>query len=434
MTTHTTDARERTISRNAAGPAADAFTRDPATATQLRNDIWIGLTMFLGAIVSVVLGFFSQVMGPGGLDVKWGILYAAALTLPFVVRRRYPIMVALATNAAYVVGMEAGATELYVGQVALFLSMYTVGAWVDDRRRANIVRAVIIGVMVVWLLTATFRTATMPAPESVENAVGAMSPVVALMMTQWLINAVFFGAAFVMGNNAYEAALGRRALRERTAELEEQQEIASAQAVALDRVRIARELHDVVAHHVSAMGVQAGAARTVIDQNPEAAKTALAAVEDSSRQVIRELHHLLDTLRHDDDQEHEAPSTIGLDDLDPLVRSASAAGTPTSMRIIGDPVEVPEFVQVNLYRIAQEALTNARRHAGPGASADLRLRYTEDAVELEVTNTGRVVLGSRTGLGTLGMRERATAMGAHLEAGPRDQGGYLVRVRVPCGG
>lgn len=434
MTTQTTSPRERAGSRETAATTAGAYTRDPATATHHRNDLWIGTALFFGAVVSVILGFFSQVMGSGGLDVKWGLVYAAALTLPFVVRRRYPIIVAFVTKAAYVVGMEAGATELYVGQIALFLSMYTVGAWVDDRRRANIVRAVIIGVMVVWLLTATFRTATTPVPEDLENAAGAMSPLVALMMTQWLVNAVFFGAAFVMGNNAYEAALGRRALRERTRELEEQQELASAQAVALDRVRIARELHDVVAHHVSAMGVQAGAARTVIDQNPEAAKTALGAVEDSSRQVIRELHHLLDTLRHDDDQEQEAPSTIGLDDLDPLVRSSTAAGTPTSMRTIGDPIEVPEFVQLNLYRIAQEALTNARRHAGPGVSADLRLRYSEDAVELEVTNTGRVVLGSRTGLGTLGMRERATAMGAHLETGPRDQGGYLVRVRVPLGG
>ena len=406
------------------------FTRDPLTDTERRADVWVGLALFVGAIISVILGFFAQLMGTSELDLRWGLLYAAALSLPFVVRRSRPILVAIIANVVYIVGMEAGATELYVGQIALFLSMYTVGAWVDDRRRAQLVRLGIIAAMFVWLLVATFRSATQPPPEGIPDAVGAMSPLVAYMMIQWLINLVFFAAAYVMGDRAYEAALGRRALRERTQELEEQQELAAAQAVALDRVRIARELHDVVAHHVSAMGVQAGAARTVLDINPEAAKGALAVVEESSRQVIGELRHLLDTLRATDEDD-EAPSTIGLESLDPLVRSSQAAGTPTSFRVVGDAREVPAFVQINLYRIAQEALTNARRHAGPGVTADVRLRYLEGAVELEVTNTGRTVLASRTGLGTLGMRERATAMGAHLEAGPRDAGGYLVRVKVP---
>lgn len=408
-----------------------ALVREPPTARQLRNDVWLGLALFLGAVISVILGFFANLFGDAGLEPKWGLLYAAALALPFMLRLRYPVTVAIVVNAVYVVGMELGATELYVGQIALFLSMYTVGAWVRDRRRAVAVRVGIIVVMAVWLFVATFRTATAPAPDGLEGVAGVMSPTVAYTMIQWLINIVFFGAAYVMGDRAYDAALGRQALRERSRELEDQQELASAQAVALERVRIARELHDVVAHAVSAMGVQAGAARTVVDANPEAAKKALAAVEDSSREAIAELHHLLDTLRGGDEPANEAPSTVGLDALDTLVRGAEAAGMPTSLRVIGDPREVPGFVQLNLYRIAQEALTNARRHAGPDVTADVRVRYMADDVELEVTNTGRVVLGSRTGLGTLGMRERATAMGAHLETGPRELGGYLVRVRVP---
>ena len=165
----------------------------------------------------------------------------------------------------------------------------------------------------------------------------------------------------------------------------------------LDRVRIARELHDVVAHHVSSMGVQAGAARAVLDQNPDGAKRALTVVEESSRQVIGELRHLLDTLRGGDDDHEDPPSTVTLAALDQLVRASEAAGTPTSLRIIGDPRDVPSLAQVNLYRIAQEALTNARRHAGPNVTADVRLRYSDDDVELEVTNTGRAVLRSRAG-------------------------------------
>ena len=419
-----------TLERPVVAAASGSLTRDPLTETGRRADVWVGLALFVGAIISVILGFFAQMFGSTGLDLRWGLLYAAAISLPFMCRRRFPITVAIAVNVVYIVGMEAGATEAYVGQIALFLSMYTVGAWVDDRGKAQLARLGIIAVMFVWLLIATFRSATEPVPDDMPDAVGVMSPIVAFMMIQWLINLVFFGAAYVMGERAYEAALGRRALRERTQELEEQQEIAAAQAVALDRVRIARELHDVVAHHVSAMGVQAGAARTVLEMNPEAAKKALTVVEASSREVIGELRNLLDTLRAPGD-EHEAPSTIGLESLDPLVRAAEAAGTPTHFQIIGEVRDVPAFVQINLYRIAQEALTNARRHAGPGATADVRLRYGDDYIELEVTNTGRTVLTSRTGLGTLGMRERATAMGGHLEAGPRDAGGYLVRVKVP---
>src|SRR5690606_30135944 len=105
-----------------------------------RTDIWVGLVLFFGAIISVILGFFAQVMGSAGLDVKWGLVYAAALSLPFMFRTSRPLLVAIVVNLVYVVGMEVGATELYVGQIALFLSMYTVGAWVDDRHRAQLVR------------------------------------------------------------------------------------------------------------------------------------------------------------------------------------------------------------------------------------------------------------------------------------------------------
>ncbi|MTE24660.1 sensor histidine kinase [Microbacterium sp. ZXX196] len=404
--------------------------REPPTPAQLRNDVWLGLGLFAAAILSSVLGFFAQLMGTESLDARWGVLYGALIALPFVVRRRFPIAVAIVVNVVYIVGMEAGVPELYVGQVALFLTMYTIGAWSQNRRRALYARLGIIAAMFVWMLVATFRAAT-DAPNSDVAAVGVLSPVLAYMLIMWLVNVVFFGGAFYMGDRAYDAALNRQALAERTRQLEEQQELAAAQAVALDRVRIARELHDVVAHHVSAMGVQAGAARAVVDTDPAAAKRALAAVEASAREAIGELRHLLDTLRSGDAEEDEAPSTLGLESLDPLVRSVDEAGTPATLRVVGEQASVPAFVQVNLFRIAQEALTNARRHGGPNVRADVRVRYEPGAVELEVANTGRVVLASRAGLGTLGMRERATAMGARLEAGPRDGGGYLVRVRVP---
>jgi signal transduction histidine kinase len=322
---------------------------------------------------------------------------------------------------------------MYVSQVTMFIAIFTIGAWVEDRRRAALARTLIIVGMFVWLLVSTFIGAT-DTEALEEDFAGGLTPYIAYMLVMWLINAAYFGGAYYMGNRAYAAARDRAVLQRRTRELEEEREITAAQAVALDRVRIARELHDVVAHHVSAMGVQAGAARTVIERDPEAARRALAVVEESARSAIAELRHLLDTLRSPDgdpDFAAGAPSTLSLDSLPALAEVMTASGTPTRHVVVGEPVPVPDIVQVNLYRIAQEALTNARRHGGPEVRAEVRLRYLPDAVELEVTNSGRVALGARPGLGQLGMRERAIASGGVLELHPREQGGYRVRVTVP---
>jgi signal transduction histidine kinase len=251
------------------------------------------------------------------------------------------------------------------------------------------------------------------------------------MMINLLINVLYFGGAYYFGERSWHAAAQRFALEERTRELETQREITAAQAVALDRVRIARELHDVVAHHVSVMGVQAGAARLVIDRDPDEAKRMLAGVEQASREAIGDFRQLLETLRDPGDDGSDEPSSVGLADIERLAQASRDAGLPTDFTVIGEPVAVPSTVEVNLYRIAQEALTNARRHAGSGASADVRLRWSADAVELEIVNTGRTVGVLRPGLGQLGMRERALASGGEIELQPRAQGGFRVRVTVP---
>ena len=202
-------------------------------------------------------------------------------------------------------------------------------------------------------------------------------------------------------------------------------------------MRIARELHDVVAHHVSVMGVQAGAARTVLDSNPAMARDALSNVELGARTAIDELQKLLHTLRETeqvDDSASTSASTLGLDSLDALVADSTASGLPTILEIIGEPREVPGLVRLSLYRIAQEALTNARKYAGSAATADVRVRYLDGTVELEVANTGSVPSQPRPGgLGHIGMRERVDALGGTLELGPRARGGYLVRARIPDG-
>mgnify|MGYP001431428195 FL=1 len=402
----------------------------PATPAQLKRDVWLAIALFAGAVISAWLGQVAGFYGDDTPALGWALLYSAALALPVAVRRRWPEAVLVVVSVVAYAGVSARIPELYVGNVVLFIAMYSVGAWVADRRRATIVRLVVIAAMFLWLLVSTFQAATAPDDDGLSRA-GLFSPFAAYMLIQFLINAAFFGGAYFFGERAWADAESRRSLEARTAELERERELTAAQAVALDRVRIARELHDVVAHHVSAMGVQAGAARAVLDRDPSAARAALAGVEQSARSALDDLRHLLDTLRTPDG-DTPGGSTVQLAALGELIEHARANGLPTDFTVVGDPVDAPELVQVNLYRIAQEALTNARRHGGPGVTADVRLRYTRDAVELDVASTGTTLPAVRPGLGLVGMRERAAASGGTLEAGPRPRGdGYLVRARIP---
>lgn len=404
--------------------------RRPPSPAELRGDIWLASILLVGAVLSAALGSVAGVYGSETQQgMQWALLYAVGLTAPLAVRRRFPEIVAIVVSVAYFVGVSFRIPEFYVGNIAVFIAMYTVGAWVDDRRRAFYVRVVIIVGMFLWLLVTTFQSATAPTHEGLSRE-GLFSPFVAYMLIQFLVNAAFFGGAYYMGDRAYASAIERGILEDRTRELEAEREVTAAQAVALDRVRIARELHDVVAHHVSAMGVQAGAARAVMDRDPDAARAALTGVEESARSALDELRHLLETLRTSPGDAPNA-STVRLADLGALAAHATENGLPTTLSVVGEEVPLSDVVQVNIYRIAQEALTNARRHGGPDAAADVRLRYSADAVELEVSNSGRTAAPARAGLGIVGMRERAAASGGTLEAGPRTRGGYLVRVRVP---
>lgn len=412
-------------------PSAHPARRPAPTAGELRNDVWLAGALFVAAVISTALGSVAGVYGDdANAGMQWALLYSLGLTAPLAVRRRFPAVVVLAIALVFFAGVTFRIPDLYVSNIAMFIAMYTVGAWVDDRRRAMWVRVGVILAMFVWLIVTMFQAAIDPSDEALSQA-GLFSPFAAMLLIQLLVNAGFFGGAYYMGDRAYAAAMSRAALEERTHELEREREVTAAQAVALDRVRIARELHDVVAHHVSAMGVQAGAARAVLERDPDATRGALLGVEASARSALVELRQLLETLRTSGG-DAEGGSTVHLPALADLVAHANDNGLPTTLTIVGDAVDLPELVQVNVYRVAQEALTNARRHGGPDASADVRLRYAPDAVELEVVNNGRAVAAPmRPGLGLVGMRERAAASGGELEAAPRARGGFLVRLRVP---
>ena len=230
------------------------------------------------------------------------------------------------------------------------------------------------------------------------------------------------------------AERGRRAegLRERAERLEHEHEA----ALSAERSRIARELHDVIAHSVSVMTVQAGAARLMLDEDPARAREPLMAVERTGRQALGEMRRLLGILRGGggDDAAALEPQP-GIGQIDALVEQVRSAGLPVDIAVEGRAQPLPPGVDLAAYRIVQEALTNVIKHAGP-ARAQVRVRYGSDTVELEVIDDGRAAHANgqpdpSSGHGLVGMQQRVALYGGEVQAGPRPEGGYAVRARLP---
>jgi signal transduction histidine kinase len=196
-----------------------------------------------------------------------------------------------------------------------------------------------------------------------------------------------------------------------------------------ERLRIARDLHDVLGHHVSLINVQAGVALYLMDDDPEQARSALVAIKQSSRDLLREMRSTLGVLRGVDEQPPHHP-VAGLAGLDDLVDATRNAGLPVRVEVSGTPRELPPSADAAAYRIIQEALTNARKHAGP-ATASVHLTYTEDGLAMWIDDDGTGPTGATDGgSGLPGMRERAAALGGTLTAGPRPGGGFRVEAHL----
>ncbi len=237
-----------------------------------------------------------------------------------------------------------------------------------------------------------------------------------------------FAIAWLVGFAVRERVVEAETAKERAAHAEGD----ARRAVFEERVRIARDLHDVIAHHVSVMGVQAGAGRLVIDRDPDKAKEALSAIELSSRHAVQELYRLLGFLRQEGDPDPLA-SQPGLGQLATLASGMSNAELAVEVSVEGEQRPLPATVDVSAYRIVQEALTNALKHGG-ASRADVHLRYWPDELEVEVIDDGRKNGGpvaTSGGLGLIGMRERAALHGGQLSAGPAAGGGFAVRVKLP---
>ncbi|GAA1354046.1 sensor histidine kinase [Saccharothrix algeriensis] len=419
-------------------PAWSGWQRPGPSPARRRQDVGLALAVAAGALVMTVL---VNSMGAGvGADAPHlaeQLLWSVAVPLPLVVRRSFPLAVPVVVGALFIAAQARQVGDNLVPSISLFVALYTAGAWGRDRTAARRVRVAVVVVMFCWLGYGLVRFLVRPAPPF-EGAAGPLDPMLASVLYGIAFNLVFFLSAYFFGDMAWLSARRQAELEHRAEQLRRSQEQNTRGAIVAERVRIARDLHDVVAHHVSVMGVQAGAARRVLDRDPALARDALRTVEGTARTAIGELRGLLGVLRAEPaDEVPDAAggetSSPGLDQLPALASAARSAGLDVEHGVYGEPRPVPEGVALSVYRVVQESLTNVVKHAG-ARKADVRVRFLESSVEVEVADDGRgAAAGDRGGgLGLLGMRERVAVHGGELEAGPRRDGGYLVRARFPA--
>ena len=347
------------------------------------------------------------------------VVWAATLAAPLVLRRRWPLVVLAVTTLHFTRYWAVGQVNEIASWVILGVAIYSAAAYAD-RRRAGWV----FGACLLWLIGSGVVLSARAGP------VG-MVEVAAIAM----FDALPFLLAWPLGAIVRRLREYRAVLEERNRQLDQQREVNARRAVLEERVRIARELHDVVAHHVSVMGVQAGVARRLFDRDPAEAVAAIGSVETASRQAIADLQQLVGVLRRQDDGDDLAPQPSLLR-LPELVEHMRQAGLPVELHQQGRPRPLPAGVELSAYRIIQEALTNTLKHAGP-AQASVSVRYNHDTVEVEVVDDGQGPPPARPGTGgkgLVGMQERVNLYGGRLETGVRPGGGFRVHAVLMSGG
>jgi signal transduction histidine kinase len=422
-----------------------AWVRVP-TSDSRRRDATLAVVLF------AISAFALEMLRSGG-GLRTGTLVweeylgLAAMATPIAFRRRWPIGTVVASSAAFfVVGVRMPDVALQLSVQALyFFALFSAMAWARDRRVALLVMGGVLLLMFGWLAYQfLLGSAVAQITEEVADPSrtrGAVNPILGAVAYSFLVNVAYFGGAVLGGQAAWNAARRRARLAAQAETLRAQAAELKEHAVVEERLRIARELHDVVAHHVSVMGVQAAAARRVLDVDPKAASSALASVESSAREAVMEMRALLGTLRQGEPLPAEpgrAPEP-SVDAIPGLVDQLHDEGFDVTYTVVANPVDaavnVGPAVGLTLYRTVQEALHNVRGHSTASA-ATVVLRVSGSGpsgfAEVEVLDAGRPRTGtSGTGLGLLGMRERVASLDGSLEIGPRATGGFRVRVRLP---
>jgi signal transduction histidine kinase len=367
---------------------------------------------FLGTAFTIfgLIGLF----GPRDAKFDWrdpdafAVLLSLGCSLPFYVRRRAPFGALLVCTVSLVV-LASCQYQANVQSQMIVIYAYTLGAWSDGPKRAIGLTVVGIGLLTVGVI-------------GIPDASGA----------NLVLSGAFYAASYAIGSSMRNRRLYNEQLEQRAADLERERDEEAKRAVADERLRIAQELHDVVAHSMGVIAVQAGVGAHVIDKDPDEAKKSLEAIASTSRSTLTEIRRLLGVLRADERGAYQpAP---GLTDLDKLVDDLGAAGLPVTVTVEGSARDVPPGVDLTAYRIVQEALTNVLKHAGP-AHADVRVGYAPGTIRLEIVDDGRGVNGraGAHGHGLMGMRERVGVYGGTLRAGPATGGGFRVVAELPFG-
>ena len=343
--------------------------------------------------------------GPG-----WFLpLAVPAMAVPLLFRKRFPFAAPVTTVVVGLALTFVGNGRALAESAVVFFLLFLV-AWLFGQLD---MRSAIAGLLLLILAVVVVNV------QSDQSGIGNYAFPMAFF-------ALFWGTSVVV-----------RAREERTLEAENRayrlsldQEVAAAQAVAEERQRIARELHDVIAHSVSVMTVQAGAVRRLLLPEQERERQALETVEATGREALTEMRRLVGLLREHGTMPEFAPQP-SLRTLDVLIGTVREAGLPVDLEIVGDERELPPGVDLSAYRLVQEALTNTLKYAGP-ARAWVTLRWRDTELELEVANDGRSDASTNgAGHGLAGMRERVSLCGGTLETGPRDGGGFVVRCHLP---
>jgi signal transduction histidine kinase len=348
------------------------------------------------------------------------IAFVLLQTLPLVFRRRTPFTVFAVASVALAVQGILGLRGPLFAFLAFNLAVYSLAAY-GERRLA------VLGVAV-WASLLTVRLGYLLVTRW-PVAVGGLYDVVD--------DYVLLAAAWTLGEGVRQRRVHAAELEDRTARLERERDEKARQAAIQERLRIARELHDVVAHSLSVIGIQAGAARLVLDAAPNStrAREAVAAIEATANQAMAEMRRALGILRDTERSGAALAPLPGLGQLPALLDQLSTAGLPVELTVAGTPRPLATSIDLSLYRIVQEALTNTLKHA-KASRAEVVVGYGAHDITVEVTDDGPGTSPSvaRTeGAGTIGMRERVALFGGELQVGPRPRGGYAVRVCLPIG-
>lgn len=344
----------------------------------------------------------------------WAYVLVAGQTLPLALRRVQPVAVLGLVVAAFVVDrmLDYPSSTAAVGVAFAFHSL---GSQLP-RKRSLQIGIPLIAVLVAFTAMGAYYVESVTVGTVIILLIATLVPL-------------------LLGREVNERRRYLTELEERAVRLERDREQQSRRAVREERARIARELHDVVAHEMTVMTIQAAAARRVITTNPAQATEALTAIESAGHDALTEMRRLLGLLRHEDGVSDLVPQP-GLDRLDGLMEQMEESGLPTSLVIEGEETALPAGVDLSAYRIIQESLTNSLKHGGPDTKAAVRVVYQPDQILVEVEDDGRgsaadPATNGGAGHGLVGMRERMAMLDGSLSAGPRPGGGFLVRATIP---